>query len=42
MKTNDKKPKLTSYDEIFQTEEERQDQMQEKVMGHSISRAEAF
>lgn len=42
MKTNDKKPKLTSYDEIFQTEEERQDQMQEKVMDIPLTELKPF
>ncbi|NCC65820.1 MAG: ParB/RepB/Spo0J family partition protein [Spirochaetia bacterium] len=42
MKTNDKKPKLTSYDEIFQTEEERQDQMQEKVMDIPLTDLKPF
>ncbi len=42
MKTNDKKPKLTSYDEIFQTEEERQDQMQEKVMDIPLAELKPF
>jgi ParB family chromosome partitioning protein len=42
LKTNDKKPKLTSYDEIFQTEEERQDQMQEKVMDIPLTELKPF
>lgn len=42
MKTNDKKPKLTSYDEIFQTEDERQDMMQEKVMDIPLSELRPF
>ena len=42
MKTNDKKPKLTSYDEIFQTEEERQDQMQEKVLDIPLTELKPF
>ena len=42
MKTNDKKPKLTSYDEIFQTEEERQGQMQEKVMDIPLTELRSF
>lgn len=42
MKINDKKPKLTSYDEIFQTEEERQDQMQEKVMDIPLTELKPF
>lgn len=42
MRTNDKKPKLTSYDEIFQTEEERQDQMQEKVMDIPLTELKPF
>lgn len=42
MKVNDKKPKLTSYDEIFQTEEERQDQMQEKVMDIPLAELKPF
>jgi ParB family chromosome partitioning protein len=42
LKTNDKKPKLTSYDEIFQTEEERQDQMQEKVMDIPLTELKSF
>ncbi|MDD3525226.1 MAG: ParB/RepB/Spo0J family partition protein [Candidatus Cloacimonetes bacterium] len=42
MKTNDKKPKLTSYDEIFQTEEERQGQLQEKVMDIPLTELKPF
>jgi ParB family chromosome partitioning protein len=42
LKTNDKKPKLTSYDEIFQTEEERQDQMQERVMDIPLTELKPF
>ena len=42
MKTNDKKPKLTSYDEIFQTEEERLDQIQEKVMDIPLTELKPF
>jgi ParB family chromosome partitioning protein len=42
LKTNDKQPKLTSYDEIFQTEEERQDQMQERVMDIPLTELKPF
>jgi ParB family chromosome partitioning protein len=42
LKTKDTKPKLTSYDEIFQTEEERQDQMQEKVMEIPLTELKPF
>ena len=42
MKQNEKKPKLTSYDDIFQTTEERVEANQEKVKEISLSELHPF